>query len=186
MVRRPAVYELLDETSLAEVLELAGGILPTAALRHIEVQRVEAHEKRTMLTLDLTFDHGSGRRSNQQLQAFKIRDGDQVHIFPDRRLQRRCDLSAGTRTASGALFLQAGNEVDGPDFVLWRPAAGAGAALRGNRPPECAGLSSQRRELRYLRGAGQPGFRSGAEASRHGANLQPLRLRASARRVGRR
>ena len=80
MVRRPAVYELLDETSLAEVLELAGGILPTAALRHIEVQRVEAHEKRTMLTLDLTSN--GDQALNQQLQAFKIQDGDQVHIFP--------------------------------------------------------------------------------------------------------
>lgn len=81
MVRRPAVYELLDETSLAEVLALAGGILPTAALRHIEVQRIEAHEKRTMLTLDLT-STGDPQEINEQLQAFKIRDGDQVHIFP--------------------------------------------------------------------------------------------------------
>jgi len=80
MVRRPAVYELLDETALAQVLELAGGILPTAALRHIEVQRVEAHEKRTMLTLDL--NSTTDEALNQQLQAFKIRDGDQVHIFP--------------------------------------------------------------------------------------------------------
>ena len=59
MVRRPAVYELLNETSLDEVLELAGGILPAAALRHIEVQRLEAHDKRTMLTLDLIADHRS-------------------------------------------------------------------------------------------------------------------------------
>jgi protein involved in polysaccharide export with SLBB domain len=81
MVRRPAVYELRDETSLAEVLELAGGILPTAALRHIEVQRVEAHEKRTMLTLDLTATTDPAQL-NQQLQTFKIRDGDQIHIFP--------------------------------------------------------------------------------------------------------
>ena len=80
MVRRPAVYELSQETSLAEALELAGGILPTAALRHIEVQRVEAHEKRTMLTLDLT-DHDEANIS-QQLQKFQVRDGDQVHIFP--------------------------------------------------------------------------------------------------------
>jgi polysaccharide export outer membrane protein len=81
MVRRPGLYELLDETSLADVLALAGGILPTAALRHIEVQRVEAHEKRTMLTLDLASnpDHGV---VDKQLQAFKIQDGDQVHIFP--------------------------------------------------------------------------------------------------------
>jgi polysaccharide export outer membrane protein len=80
MVRRPAVYELSSETTLAQALELAGGILPTAALRHIEVQRLEAHEKRTMLTLDLT---GTDAEDvSKQLQAFQIRDGDQIHIFP--------------------------------------------------------------------------------------------------------
>jgi len=81
MVRRPAIYELHGESSLADVLELAGGILPTATLRHIEVQRVEAHEKRTMLTLDLS----PGREAdsaNKQLEAFKVNDGDQIHIFP--------------------------------------------------------------------------------------------------------
>lgn len=81
MVRRPAVYELLDETSLAQVLELAGGILPTAALRHIEVQRLEAHEKRTMLSLDLSTSTDPSEL-NKQLETFKVKDGDQVHIFP--------------------------------------------------------------------------------------------------------
>jgi len=81
MVRRPGIYELLDEKSLAEALALAGGILPTAALRHIEVQRVEAHEKRTMLTLDIASgsDHADADR---QLDSFNIRDGDDIHIFP--------------------------------------------------------------------------------------------------------
>jgi protein involved in polysaccharide export with SLBB domain len=81
MVRRPAVYELHDETSLASVLELAGGILPAAALRHIEVQRLEAHEKRTMLTLDLA-SNTDPDQFDKDLQTFKVRDGDQVHIFP--------------------------------------------------------------------------------------------------------
>jgi protein involved in polysaccharide export with SLBB domain len=81
MVRRPAIYELHDENSLADVLELAGGILPTATLRHIEVQRVEAHEKRTMLTLDLS-PAGDADSAKKQLDAFKINDGDEVHIFP--------------------------------------------------------------------------------------------------------
>jgi len=80
MVRRSAVYELLDETSLAQVLELAGGILPTAALRHIEVQRLEAHEKRTMLSLDLSSSDSA--ELNKELESFKVQDGDQVHIFP--------------------------------------------------------------------------------------------------------
>jgi polysaccharide export outer membrane protein len=81
MVRRPGLYELRDETSLADALALSGGILPTGALRHIEVQRVEAHEKRTMLALDLaaTSDHGD---VDKQLASFKIQDGDQIHIFP--------------------------------------------------------------------------------------------------------
>ena len=80
MVRRPAIYELHGESSLAEVLELAGGVLTTATLRHVEVQRVEAHEKRTMLTLDLS--PAGGEAGEQQLDAFKVRDGDAIHIFP--------------------------------------------------------------------------------------------------------
>ena len=81
MVRRAGTYELLDETSLTDVLSLSGGILPTATLRHIEVQRVEAHEKRTMLNLDLAAgsDH---EEIDKQMQAFQIHDGDQIHIFP--------------------------------------------------------------------------------------------------------
>jgi polysaccharide export outer membrane protein len=81
MVRRPAVYELRAETNLGEALDLAGGVLPAAALRHIEVQRLEAHEKRTMLSVDLdeTSDPQAVRR---QLAAFGVRDGDEVHIFP--------------------------------------------------------------------------------------------------------
>jgi len=81
MVRRPAVYELLHEASLADTLQLAGGILPTAALRHVEVQRLEAHEKRTMLSLDISSPDGDPG-INQKLEAFKIQGGDQIHIFP--------------------------------------------------------------------------------------------------------
>lgn len=81
MVRRPAIYELRTETTLAEALDLAGGILPAAALKHVEVQRLEAHEKRTMLSLDLT--EGTDAASiTAQLAKFKIQDGDQVQLFP--------------------------------------------------------------------------------------------------------
>ena len=81
MVRRPAIYEMRDEKSLADVLDLAGGILPAAALRHIEVQRLQAHEKRTMLTLNLS-PEGDNTSVNQQLSSFKVQDGDQIQIFP--------------------------------------------------------------------------------------------------------
>ena len=81
MVRRPAIYELRDEKSLTDVLDLAGGILPTAALSHIEVQRIEAHQKRTMFSLNVSPTSTAESISNQ-LSAFEIRDGDEVHIFP--------------------------------------------------------------------------------------------------------
>jgi polysaccharide biosynthesis/export protein len=78
MVRRPAIYELNGEKSVADVLELAGGILPAAALRHVEVQRLQAHEKRTMLSLNLEADS----TEVSQLNTFKVQDGDEIHIFP--------------------------------------------------------------------------------------------------------
>ena len=81
MVRRPALYELNGESTLADALDLAGGILPAAALQHIEVQRLEAHEKRTMLNVDLS-PNTNPQALNQQLAAFKIQDGDEIHVFP--------------------------------------------------------------------------------------------------------
>jgi len=78
MVRRPAIYELNGEETVEDALELAGGILPAAALRHVEVQRLEAHEKRTMLSLDLSPENAAPA----QLASFKIQPGDEIHIFP--------------------------------------------------------------------------------------------------------
>ena len=81
MVRRPAIYELREEANLASVLDLAGGVLPAAALRHIEVQRLEAHEKRTMLSVNLD-DAKDAEAVRRQLSAFAVHDGDEVHVFP--------------------------------------------------------------------------------------------------------
>jgi polysaccharide export outer membrane protein len=87
MVRRPAFYELNGETTLAQVIDLAGGILPTATLSHIEVQRLEAHEKRTMLSLDV-----SGSKDiteiEKKLANFTVLDQDEIHIFPIARFNQ--------------------------------------------------------------------------------------------------
>ncbi len=81
MVRRPAIYELLHETSLDQLLELAGGVLPSAALRHIEIERVQAHDKRVMLSLDLPEADGA-TKIDAALSNFKVQDGDSIRIFP--------------------------------------------------------------------------------------------------------
>jgi polysaccharide biosynthesis/export protein len=81
MVRRPAVYELRNEKTLVDVLELSGGILPAAALRHIEVQRLVAHEKRTMLSVEIN-DTSDSEAVRAQMNGFAVQDGDEIHIFP--------------------------------------------------------------------------------------------------------
>ena len=81
MVRRPAIYELKDETNLASVLELSGGLLPAATLSHIEVQRLVAHEKQTMLSFDLP-ETDNDSQITKKLQAFEIHDGDRIRVFP--------------------------------------------------------------------------------------------------------
>jgi polysaccharide biosynthesis/export protein len=81
MVRRPAVYELKDEKNLASVLELAGGLLPTATLRHIEVQRLVAHQSQTMLGFDIP-EGDSDAEVTKKMEAFEIHDGDRIRVFP--------------------------------------------------------------------------------------------------------
>jgi polysaccharide export outer membrane protein len=81
MVRRPAIYELHGEKSLDDVLQLAGGILPSAALDHIEVERLEDHQKRTMVSLSVAaIQDGNGVR--KQLESFGIQDQDIIRLFP--------------------------------------------------------------------------------------------------------
>jgi protein involved in polysaccharide export with SLBB domain len=79
MVRRPAIYELKGSEGLDEVLDLAGGVLVSASLKQIDVERVEAHQDRTMVSVDLP-DDAAGRK--QKLAAFRMQDGDKVFVPP--------------------------------------------------------------------------------------------------------
>jgi len=81
MVRRPAIYELNHEANLAEALQLAGGVLNTGTLRHIEVERVVAHQSRSMLRLDLP-ENNNQEAVTSALEDFKIQDGDKIRISP--------------------------------------------------------------------------------------------------------
>ena len=77
MVHHPAVYELNGEHGLNEVLDLAGGILGSASLKQINVERLEAHQRRTMLTLDLP---DNAEEVKQKLAGFRVQGGDDVVI----------------------------------------------------------------------------------------------------------
>ena len=119
MVRRPAIYEVKDETNLASVLELAGGLLPTATLRHIEVQRTIAHEKQTMLSLDIPASDDDAA-ATKKLESFKVQDGDRIRVFPITQGNEDAVYLEGHVIRPGPIFVPRGHARDGLDFVVTR------------------------------------------------------------------
>ena len=77
IVRRPAIYELNGETSMNQALALAGGVLVSASLKQINVQRIIANQPRTMLSLQLS---DNSEEEQQKLANFHVQDGDDVVI----------------------------------------------------------------------------------------------------------
>jgi protein involved in polysaccharide export with SLBB domain len=53
-VSRPAIYELKGTSTLGEVVELAGGLRPTAYLSRVQIERIQAHEAKAVIDLDLS------------------------------------------------------------------------------------------------------------------------------------
>jgi protein involved in polysaccharide export with SLBB domain len=80
-VRRPAIYELLADTQLADVLEMAGGVPVSASMDSIKVERIEAHRKRILVNVKLP-----GTTAELPLRdviaSFWVKDGDRVSVAP--------------------------------------------------------------------------------------------------------
>jgi protein involved in polysaccharide export with SLBB domain len=81
MVRRPAIYELKGETKLSDVMTDAGGLLASAALAHITIERVEPQGHRITLNLNLP-DKSTAVSSQGLLDTFSIQDGDRINVAP--------------------------------------------------------------------------------------------------------
>jgi protein involved in polysaccharide export with SLBB domain len=73
-VKRPAIYELGGSGEpLNSVIKLGGGISAFGYSQRVQVERVDAHEKRIALDVDL---------NDIRSQRFDIRDGDLIKIYP--------------------------------------------------------------------------------------------------------
>jgi protein involved in polysaccharide export with SLBB domain len=79
-VRRPAIYELRNETSLEDVLQLAGGVPVTGELNNIKLERTEAHQRKQMLSIELPPDDPPS--SEESFNRVPIKDGDSVTVSP--------------------------------------------------------------------------------------------------------
>lgn len=80
-VKRPAIYELQGDCTLAALLEDAGGATVAAALNHITVDRIDANQHRETITVVPAADSGSiGMQT--VIAGFHVRDGDRIHLAP--------------------------------------------------------------------------------------------------------
>jgi protein involved in polysaccharide export with SLBB domain len=95
MVRRPAIYELKGQETLKDALEMAGGVMVAASLQQVSVERVEAHQRRTMISVQVPRGQEGGNARNashdagesketelKQLASFQMQDGDAVLVRP--------------------------------------------------------------------------------------------------------
>jgi protein involved in polysaccharide export with SLBB domain len=81
MVRRPAIYELNGERTLAEVINLAGGVMVSGSLRELTVERVVPHQDRQTLRLELPATN-DGDKIEGALRKVEVQDGDKIIVSP--------------------------------------------------------------------------------------------------------
>jgi protein involved in polysaccharide export with SLBB domain len=80
-VRRPAIYELNNEQTLDQALALAGGVPVTGSLNKITVERIEAHERKEMLSVNLP-QSGDTAAAMDAFKRVQIKDGDVITVSP--------------------------------------------------------------------------------------------------------
>jgi polysaccharide biosynthesis/export protein len=74
-IKRPAIYELRDEASIADVVRLAGGYTPEADAGRASLLRIEAGSQRIVVDVNLTQSAGSGLapRNGDVLRVARLR-----------------------------------------------------------------------------------------------------------------
>ncbi|MGB6193556.1 MAG: SLBB domain-containing protein [Terracidiphilus sp.] len=81
-VKRPAIYELTTgETTLASVIDDAGGFTAASSPGHIRIERIDAHRQRVTVTLPAR-DTQSLQATQNAINDFEVQDGDRIRIEP--------------------------------------------------------------------------------------------------------
>ncbi len=93
-VKRPAIYELKGETTLAHLLELGGGLTIVSYVKRVQVERVIEHQRKVVLDEQFTDLQDFQARA----VAFRLQEGDFVSVFPiDRALYGLVVLEGNVR-----------------------------------------------------------------------------------------
>ncbi|KGJ96242.1 SLBB domain-containing protein [Colwellia psychrerythraea] len=101
-VRRPAIYELTENANFADVLAMAGGLLPTAFAKTTRVERYNQDALRTVMNINLT------KVSDLVKQA---QAGDAVHVMKAAEMFEQSITVIGAVTRPGKYQWQTGQRI---------------------------------------------------------------------------
>jgi protein involved in polysaccharide export with SLBB domain len=93
-VKRPAIYELKDETTLAQLVELGGGLTILSYVKRVQVERVVERQRKMVLDVEFT----DLKDFEAKAASFPVQEGDFVAVFPiDRSLYSLVSLEGNVR-----------------------------------------------------------------------------------------
>jgi protein involved in polysaccharide export with SLBB domain len=129
-VRRPAIYELKSEKTVAQVVEIAGGLMPDADQKLVQMERILPSRLREMRNVDLSANEG---------RASTIENGDKLRIPTIRPTLENSVTLSGFVFRPGAFEYHAGLRLSGilGSFDELRPNADAHyIMIRRQVPPQ--------------------------------------------------
>ncbi|HZP06371.1 MAG TPA: SLBB domain-containing protein [Terracidiphilus sp.] len=81
-VRRPAIYELLASGStLAAVVDDAGGLTAAASPGHVRIERIDPNQQRETVTVSLKRNEDP-TVARDAMSSFAVKDGDRIYVEP--------------------------------------------------------------------------------------------------------
>jgi len=103
-VKRPAIYELKEGTTVRELIEMAGGVTPRSYLKRVQVIRTKPNSAREIIDLDLTNPHGNGHSPSDTI----LLDGDSIKIYRNNSRIYNMVILEGAVKQSGKYELKPG------------------------------------------------------------------------------
>lgn len=100
-VVRPAIYELKDEESLSEIIQMSGGLLPTADPEKTQIERIESSGSYSLIQASLYSSNATSA----------IKNGDLIRVFPVLDKVDRVVLLAGNVVTPGGYEWRPGMRV---------------------------------------------------------------------------
>jgi polysaccharide export outer membrane protein len=136
-VHRPAIYELRGESSARQLIEVAGGLLPTAVPKLSQLERLDARGNTTLIDVDLTVIPSAGVIPSEARDHL-ISDGDVLRVYPNLDRMDGVVLLAGHARRPGGVAWREGMRladlIPSADVLLPQPDLEYVVVRREERP----------------------------------------------------